>query len=83
MKTRPVLRHFAAGLAAATFLIFWGASDFGSSEEAARHNGFHIFNAVHSALRQWGSSLNHNGLLLFLATVPNDILLYHGDNVLD
>ncbi|KAK3378994.1 hypothetical protein B0T24DRAFT_663270 [Lasiosphaeria ovina] len=87
MKNRPVLRHFtaglAAGLAAATFLIFWGAaaaSDFGPSEEAARHNGFHIFNAVHSALRQWGSLLNYNGLSLFLATVPNDVLLYHSDN---
>ncbi|KAK3377109.1 hypothetical protein B0T24DRAFT_656797 [Lasiosphaeria ovina] len=96
MKNRPVLRHFAAGLAAVTFLILWGAAsavnvavdpapnfDFGPSEEAARHNGFHIFNAVHSALRQWGSSLNHNGLSLFLATVPNDVLLYHGDNVPD
>ncbi|KAK0712661.1 hypothetical protein B0T26DRAFT_714900 [Lasiosphaeria miniovina] len=96
MKNRPVLQHFVAGLAAVTFLILWGAAsavnvavnpapdfDFGPSEEAARQNGFHIFNAVHSALRQWGSSLNHNGLSLFLATVPNGVLLYHGDDVPD
>lgn len=29
-------------------------------------------------MRQWGSSLNHNGMSLFLATVPKGIELYHG-----
>jgi hypothetical protein len=41
-------------------------------------NANHIFNAIHSSMRQWGSSLNHNGMSLFLATVPQDTLLYHG-----
>lgn len=41
-------------------------------------NAPHIFNAIHSSLRQWGSSLNHNGLSLFPATVPADTRLYHG-----
>ncbi len=49
------------------------------SETVARQNAFQIFNAVHSALRQWGSSLNHNGMSVFLATVPAGNLLYHGD----
>lgn len=29
-------------------------------------------------MRQWGSSLNHNGMSFFLATVPSDTQLYHG-----
>ncbi|KZT25329.1 hypothetical protein NEOLEDRAFT_1037601, partial [Neolentinus lepideus HHB14362 ss-1] len=38
----------------------------------------HVFNAIHSALRQWGSSLNHNGMSYFLPTVPKGTQLYHG-----
>ncbi len=30
-------------------------------------------------MRQWGSSLNHNGMSFFLATVPEGTQLYHGD----
>lgn len=49
------------------------------SPEAARRNAFNIFNAVHSAARQWGSSLDHNGMSFFLATVPEGSVLFHGD----
>ncbi|KAL4872339.1 hypothetical protein BDV12DRAFT_142208 [Aspergillus spectabilis] len=42
-------------------------------------NANHIFNAIHSSMRQWGSSLNHNGMSFFLATVPEGTQLYHGD----
>jgi hypothetical protein len=45
---------------------------------AARRNAFRIFNTVHSAMRQFGSSSNHNGLSFFLATVPEGNLFYHG-----
>lgn len=38
----------------------------------------HIFNAVHNSMRQFGSSLNHNGMSLFIATVPEGTELYHG-----
>lgn len=38
----------------------------------------HIFNTVHSAMRQWGSSLLHNGMTAFVATVPADTTFYHG-----
>jgi hypothetical protein len=41
-------------------------------------NANHVFNAVHSSMRQWGSSLNHNGMSFFLATVPAGTELYHG-----
>ncbi|KAK3690341.1 hypothetical protein B0T22DRAFT_463408 [Podospora appendiculata] len=51
---------------------------FGPSEATARQNGFQIFNAVHSAMRQWGSSLHHNGMSLFVATVPAGVTFYHG-----
>ncbi|OLN86796.1 hypothetical protein CCHL11_07877 [Colletotrichum chlorophyti] len=48
------------------------------SHNSARERAFYIFNAVHSAMRQWGSSLHHNGLGLIPATVPRGTLLYHG-----
>ena len=40
----------------------------------------HIFNAIHSSMRQFGSSLNHNGMSIFIATVPADTEFYHGTN---
>lgn len=43
----------------------------------------HIFNAVHNSMRQFGSSLNHNGMSLFIATVPEDTELYHGTSSKD
>lgn len=50
----------------------------GPSLESARANAPHIFNAIHSSMRQWGSSLNHNGMSLFPARIPNNTHLYHG-----
>lgn len=41
-------------------------------------NANHIFNAIHSSMRQWGSSVNHNGMSLFLAQVPRGTQFYHG-----
>ncbi|KAG8628037.1 hypothetical protein KVT40_003910 [Elsinoe batatas] len=38
----------------------------------------HIFNAIHSSMRQWGSSLNHNGMSFFVSTVPAGTEFYHG-----
>ncbi|PNS18888.1 hypothetical protein CAC42_5427 [Sphaceloma murrayae] len=38
----------------------------------------HVFNAIHNSMRQFGSSLNHNGLSFFLATVPQGTEYYHG-----
>ncbi|KAF1989072.1 hypothetical protein K402DRAFT_391225 [Aulographum hederae CBS 113979] len=41
-------------------------------------NANHLFNAVHSSMRQWGSSLDHNGMSFFLASVPAGTQFYHG-----
>ena len=46
-------------------------------------NANHIFNTIHSSLRQWGSSLNHNGMSLFPAIVPQGTILYHGTSIQD
>ncbi|KAL4895519.1 hypothetical protein BDV59DRAFT_156156 [Aspergillus ambiguus] len=43
-------------------------------------NANHIFNTLHDSMRQWGSSLHHNGMSFFLATVPEGTQLYHGDH---
>lgn len=50
----------------------------GPSLENARANAPEIFNTIHSSMRQWGSSLKHNGMSFFPATVPEGTLLYHG-----
>ena len=54
------------------------AGTHGPSLESARANAPHIFNAIHSSGRQWGSSLNHNGMSFFPARIPNNTHLYHG-----
>ena len=46
-------------------------------------NANHIFNTIHSSMRQWGSSLNHNGMSLFPAIVPQGTILYHGTSMQD
>ncbi|KAJ2897951.1 uncharacterized protein MKZ38_004280 [Zalerion maritima] len=50
------------------------------SVKVARSRAPQIFNAVHSSMRQWGSSLQHNGMSFFLATVPEGVLLHHGNS---
>lgn len=52
--------------------------DKGHSKGNGTRNANHIFNAVHSSMRQWGSSINHNGMSLFLAQVPAGTQFYHG-----
>ncbi|KAL4980878.1 hypothetical protein BDW66DRAFT_156034 [Aspergillus desertorum] len=42
-------------------------------------NANYIFNAIHASMRQFGSSIHHNGMSSFLASVPKDTKLYHGD----
>lgn len=50
----------------------------GPSIENARANSHEIFNTIHSSMRQWGSSLKHNGMSFFPASVPKGTLFYHG-----
>lgn len=56
------------------------SSDFGPSVEVAKSRAPQIFNAVHDTMRQWGESLHHNGMSFFLATVPEGVILHHGNN---
>lgn len=67
-----------SSLTSATLFPTTQPGDFGPSESVARQNAFAIFNAVHSAMRQWGSSLNHNGMSIFPVTIPEGVLLHHG-----
>lgn len=46
--------------------------------QTAEKNAPHIFNAIHSAGRQWGSAIYHNGLSFIPAIMPEGNLLYHG-----
>lgn len=54
------------------------AAGFLPEQTASLPNANHIFNAIHSSMRQWGSSIHHNGMSFFLATIPEGIQLYHG-----
>ncbi|CAI6099175.1 unnamed protein product [Clonostachys chloroleuca] len=56
------------------------ASSLKPSKDIAKDRAPQIFNLVHDSMRQWGSSLHHNGVSFFLATVPEGVLLYHGNN---
>lgn len=55
------------------------AKGFGPSHDAAKSRGPQIFNAVNNAMRQWGSSLHHNGMSFYLATVPEGVIFHHGN----
>ncbi|TAQ83143.1 hypothetical protein B7494_g8533 [Chlorociboria aeruginascens] len=48
------------------------------SISSARSNANFIFNTVHSSMRQWGSSIQHNGMSIFPASVPEGTMFYHG-----
>ncbi|KAF1833267.1 hypothetical protein BDW02DRAFT_386482 [Decorospora gaudefroyi] len=41
---------------------------------------FKIFNAIQSTLRLWDSAWNHNGMSIFLATIPPGTKLHHGSS---
>jgi hypothetical protein len=53
-------------------------SNHGPHIDNARQNAPQIFNALHSSMRQFGSSLKHNGMSFFPVSIPNNTLLYHG-----
>ena len=62
----------------ACLLALPAISNAGPSADVALENANYIFNSVHHAMRQWGSSLDHNGMSVFLATVPAHTEFYHG-----
>lgn len=44
----------------------------------ARAKAPQIFNSLHHSMRQWGSSLQHNGMSYFRASIPAGTVLFHG-----
>ncbi|KAL1618489.1 hypothetical protein SLS54_007217 [Diplodia seriata] len=67
------------GLAAsASFEAALATADFSEESPAPLENANHVFNALHSSMRQWGSSLSHNGMSFFLTSVPEGTQFYHG-----
>ncbi|KAL4950290.1 hypothetical protein BDW69DRAFT_187495 [Aspergillus filifer] len=66
----PVLSLLVAG---------YGATALSTSGVQPLGDANHIFNAIHDSMRQFGSSLHHNGMSFFLASVPEGIQLYHGN----
>lgn len=63
------------------FLAYYfpsSAAGFLAGQTVSVPNANHIFNAIHSSMRQWGSSIHHNGMSFFLATIPEGTQLYHG-----
>lgn len=47
--------------------------------QAAEDHSFALFNSIHSAVRQFGSSVHHNGMSFYLAQAPRGSIFYHGD----
>jgi hypothetical protein len=78
-------RILAAALAASSSIAYAAINNpplekgFGPSQDVARCRGPQIFNAINNAMRQWGSSLHHNGMSFYLATVPEGVIFHHGN----
>ncbi|KAJ2983281.1 hypothetical protein NQ176_g801 [Zarea fungicola] len=52
-------------------------ANFAPDKVYAEKNAHAIFNSIHSAGRQWGSSIYHNGFALIPAVVPRGSVFYH------
>lgn len=68
----------AAASCAASFGVLSSAAHL-PDPSAAEENAFALFNSIHSAMRQFGSSVHHNGLTFYLAQAPEGSVFYHGD----
>ncbi|EJD40744.1 hypothetical protein AURDEDRAFT_146305 [Auricularia subglabra TFB-10046 SS5] len=60
----------------AVLLILSGLSL--GADAIPERNANHIFNAIRASMRQWDSSVHHNGMSFFIASVPRDTQFYHG-----
>ncbi|BCR87158.1 uncharacterized protein ACHE_31145S [Aspergillus chevalieri] len=65
-------------LASLALLAGFSAAAIAAHEELTVRNANHIFNAIHSSMREWDSTLYHYGMSFFLASVPAGTQLYHG-----
>ncbi|KAL9091284.1 MAG: hypothetical protein Q9165_004918 [Trypethelium subeluteriae] len=62
----------------ATAIIYSLILRHGSAIEPELLRANYIFNEIHNSARQFGSSLNHNGMAFFIATVAAGTEFYHG-----
>ncbi|KAM0547205.1 hypothetical protein ACHAPJ_010465 [Fusarium lateritium] len=77
-----VLRTFIAVFAASAVSLTTAYSSneaFSPSIEVAAKRGPAIFNSVHDSLRKWGSTVHPNGMSFYLATIPEGVMLHHGN----
>ncbi|CEJ57219.1 hypothetical protein PMG11_05920 [Penicillium brasilianum] len=72
------MRSSQSLLAICSLLSLSGGSAASADSDAVIQNANHIFNVIQDSMRQWGSSLHHNGVSFFLAHVPAGTQLYHG-----
>lgn len=55
----------------------WAQAVYDADPEGLDHANY-IFNAIHSSMRHWGTSIYPNGVAFHLATVPKGTQFYHG-----
>ncbi|KAJ4159480.1 uncharacterized protein LMH87_008380 [Akanthomyces muscarius] len=65
-------------LAASATALATADARFAPDKVHAEKNAHAIFNSIHSAGRQWGSSIYHNGFALIPVVVPRGSVFYHG-----
>lgn len=75
--------HFHQKWVGTLFLLTSLASPTLAVEFEEIDNANHIFNAIHSTMRHWGSGINSNGMSFYLASVPKGTQFYHGTGAKD
>ena len=84
MKTILLFNTFLhLALAATSQKPLLPENEYGPSIACATEHANLIFNTVYASMRQWGSSVQHNGMSFFPAHIPEGTLLYHGSAVPD
>lgn len=75
MRAHP---QILAAACCATAVVASSAGHHHPDIKAAEIHAFALFNSIHSAMRQWGSSVHHNGVSFYLAQAPEGSIFYHG-----
>lgn len=79
VRMRSRLARLLLAASCTTRIVTTSASDHHHPDpEAAQSHAFALFNSIHSAMRQWGSSVHHNGMSFYLAQAPEGSVFYHG-----
>ena len=70
----------STNLIASTIIPITLASSLKPCIETAANRGPWIFNSVADSLRKWGTTAHPNGMSIYLATIPEGVLLHHGNS---